>query len=914
MAIYGNMVVPSKAAGGALPTDNSDRNVYVPGTDVSARYSDAGGVLAAQGQQKAAEGLGNLGKGLGALAGMGMALYTRQRRIEHAEAMEAVSRLQTEYIEKQREWSQIKGANAIGMEELKSRWWDEAMPRYTENLSDYGKRYFNLNADRIGAQADTFIQSHQEREINQYETAQLKVAMDSEANMINLDPYNQQQTSASIGRIQALIHQECVRKGLPPEVEQQMVRQAVGTAFGNAIAIQIQQGNLEGARQLFAQYQQIIPADQQAKLLDSYDSNARQLGAAQAANGDMRGLERTMRGGVPDTARGGESGSLLRRYESTGLDDISIDTGGSKSYGPYQFNSGGGHSGGTMHQWVASTRTSDPEIYKRLSPYRVGSKEFDAAFKALAADPAMRERLSRSMRQGFLDMYENPALRSINGSEYAAKFAGNPVFREVMDSTAVQHGPGMVRNIFDKAWSRTDKTGSEQQILSSLISNIYQERQAPGRFKRAAKEDPQIYVKMGKRYNSENAVAQRLLADYYRTGSMPQVQGLNVGAGGQPMSAQDKMAQRAAAGLPAEAPAGSGASAGAGGSSPQGSAPQPQSGGIQGLGMKPDTLLHFQSVLAPQAMANSWWKELETLPADKLDYEYDKRMQALQKENPVMASKVDSLVRPMVKRQKDIYKAESEQRVYDWAAKIADLDPIAQNNTIGQAVAAGSISQEEGARALLRVTGKKEDSPRTRTAVLEIKTKIDRGEITNRQQIEAAGINSKLTNAQINDCLEYQSKGGQKGAVQMTQINSAWKQWRRKNGETVKDGDMIPADLANYVYADMTPGKVPSEQELEKSIAEGMIKGKGLFGGKEAYKAWADNDNDWEIGDIPEGLKLEGVNSREQMWSRVDEWIYTQRPDLKRGQITDAMRRAALRELIGMPRWGLTEENARRAK
>lgn len=902
MAIYGNMVVPSKAAGGALPTDNSDRNVYVPGTEVSARYSDAGGVLAAQGAQKAAEGLGNLGKGLGALGSMGLAFYTRQRRIEHAEAMEAVARLQTEYVEKQREWSQIKGANAINMEELKSRWWDEAIPRYTQNLSDYGKRYFNLNADRVGAQADTFIQHHQEQQINQYETTQLKVAMDSEANMINLDPYNQQQTSASIGRIQALIHQDCLRKGLPPEVEQQMVRQAVGTAFGNAIAIQIQQGRLDGAQQLFAQYQQIIPADQQAKLLDAYDSNARQLGAAQAANGDMRGLERTMRGGVPYTARGGESGSLLRRYESTGLDDISIDTGGSKSYGPYQFNSGAGHRGGTMHQWVSGTRTSDPEIYKRLSPYRVGSKEFDAAFKALAADPAMRERLSLSMRQGFLDMYENPALRGINGSEYAAKFAGNPVFREVMDSTAVQHGPGMVRNIFDKAWSRTDKTGSEQQILSSLISNIYQERQAPGRFKRAAREDPQIYAKMGRRYSSENAVAQRLLADYYRTGSMPQVQGLNVGAGGQPMSAQDKMAQRAAAGLPAEAPAGSGASAGAGGSSPQGNVPQPQSGGIQGLGMKPDTLLHFQSVLAPQAMANSMWKELEALPADKLDYEYDKRMQALQKENPVMASKVDSLVRPMVKRQKDIYKAESEQRVGDWGVKVKGLDPLAVRDTLNKAVAAGQITEEEAAKVYDRTVGsKRTPSTENREAVVEIKRLIDRGArgekggITERGQVESAAINGRLTDAQTNDCLEYLDKGGQRSIVDVTRIEKVWKQYREDQGESVSSKDKIPPALVDFVYADMTPGKIPSTQELRNSIAKGYIRGKAMFGKNYAYEAAAKGDKDWF-----------DARMTDDDWKNVTKWIETNWPDVKK-PYTFALMKEASRKMQGMP-WGVKNE------
>jgi len=1035
MAIYGNMVVPSKAAGGALPTDNSDRNVYVPGTEVSARYSDAGGVLAAQGQQKAAEGLGNLGKGLGALGGMGLAFYTRQRRIEHAEAMEAVARLQTEYIEKQREWSQIKGANAINMEELKSRWWDEAIPRYTEGLSDYGKRYFNLNADRVGAMADTFIQHHQEQQINQYESTQLKVAMDSESNMINLDPYNQQQTSASIGRIQALIHQDCMRKGLPPEVEQQMVRQAVGTAFGNAIAIQIQQGRLDGAQQLFAQYQGYIPADQQSKLLDSYDSSVRQRGASLAQLGDTRGLESLLHG----AAGGGVAGSFDqaiaaraaqyngRKYGGVGGFDCSayIRTIGKDQVAP-QYRSI--FDGSSEHMLDTAGRLSG-HLY-RGSEVNAGTITSGGWLIGIAEPNAKHVRATKSerpndighvamtfMQNGVVMVTENASgagVRSMPLAQYLDTYKGRKLFAanlNALQQAGAQRGSGGTVNVLPQYKPMLEQAAQQAGVDPVLLQAIAMQESDGGRDLRTSRagavglmqimpsvakeiggnrDNMQDNIRMGAQYfakmlkMSGGDVREALLRYNWGPGNvdawkktgkgvngqeMPQeaqeyadkvlghIKGGTAGAQAQPAQAMPavKMSKEAketydawkgmhlnpaqlmemAQGMASSSDKAKSqrgreilaalqseqqgqASAPAQAAMPQGGVQPALPGvgggaGVSGLGVKPDTQLHFQSVLAPQAMANSMWKELEAVPADRLDYEYDKRMQAMQKENPALYSKVDSLVRPMVKHQKDIYKAESEQRVYDWAAKIASLDPIAQNNTIGQAVAAGTISQEEGARALLRVTGKKEDNINTRASVLEIKMKIDRGEITSRQQIEAAAVNSKLTNAQINDCLEYQSKGGQKGIVQMTQINNAWKQWKRKQGDTVKDGDMIPADLANYVYADMTPGKIPSEQELEKSIAEGMVKGKGWFG-KEAYKAWADNDSDWEIGDIPEGLKLEGVTSREQMWSRVDEWIYTQRPDLKRGQITDAMRRAALRELIGMPRWGLTEENARRAR
>lgn len=277
MAIYGNMVVPSKAAGGALPTDDSDRRVYVPGSEVSGRFSDQGGVLAGQAAQQAAvaagksmEGLGNLGKGIGALGSMGLAFYTRQRRIEHAEAMEAVANLQTEYLEKQREWSQIKGANALNMEELKSRWWDEAIPRLTQNLSDYGKRYFNLNADRVGAQADTYIQNHQEREIKGYEDQQFKIAMDAEGNQIAANISDPAAVNASLGRLRALWDRQCLRDGTPDDAREAGWRAMVGKAMGNAIGVRISMGDLDGANRLMMQYGASVSPEDQAKLRSSW--------------------------------------------------------------------------------------------------------------------------------------------------------------------------------------------------------------------------------------------------------------------------------------------------------------------------------------------------------------------------------------------------------------------------------------------------------------------------------------------------------------------------------------------------------------------------------------------------------------------------------------------------------------------
>lgn len=302
MAIYGNMVVPSKAGGG-LPASSAGEQIYVPGQGVTARFSTEGarqaqaaGAIAEQGSRANAQALGDLGRGIGRLGGMFGAIEERSRRLDQARAQESLAMLQNELQEKEREWSRIKGAGTANMEELKSRWWDEAMPRLTQGLGEHGKRYFNLHANRVGVMADTFIQSHQERETQAFESQQMKLAMDAESNMLSLNPFDDTSTAASLGRIRGLIEQEGLRKGWTPEMVEQAFRQAAGTAWGNAMAVQISQGNLEGANRLMAQYGSWLPADQRAKLNVSWNDSLRMQAAGLAQAGDVEGIRRLMQG------------------------------------------------------------------------------------------------------------------------------------------------------------------------------------------------------------------------------------------------------------------------------------------------------------------------------------------------------------------------------------------------------------------------------------------------------------------------------------------------------------------------------------------------------------------------------------------------------------------------------------------
>ena len=350
MAIYGNMVVPSRPGGGALPTSNAGGEIYVPGQGVSGRLSEAGAQafaragdiqagaarigsqtaeMAMQGVRANGQALGEFARGLKGLGGMFAAIEDRNRRLEIAEAQEAFSRLQTEYIEKQREWSQIKGANTVHMEELKSKWWDEAMPRLTQGLGEYGRRYFNSHADRVGAMADTFIHNHQERETQSFESQQMKLAMDSEANMLALNPFDSGATAQSLGRMRGLIEQEGIRKGWTPEMVEQAFRQAAGTAWGNAMAVQISQGNLDGANRLMAQYGAWLPAEQRAKLNIAWNDGLRQQAAGLAQAGNVTQLRALIQGAgarTLDAALEAGAGATVGQKYTWGENDCSGHT------------------------------------------------------------------------------------------------------------------------------------------------------------------------------------------------------------------------------------------------------------------------------------------------------------------------------------------------------------------------------------------------------------------------------------------------------------------------------------------------------------------------------------------------------------------------------------------------------------
>ena len=364
MAIYGNMVVPSKAAGGALPTDNSDRNVYQPGADVSARYSDAGGVLAAQAQGREADGLQGLARGIGALGPMFVGLYDRHRRLDMAKAEEAYARLQIEGTEERTRLSRLKGANAIGADgkslDVEAQWRDwytKAKARHSQGLGDAGLRYFNLHADQFNAHQASGVHSYFEQQLGQYEDTQIKFAMDAEASTLAANPFDSAATATSTGRIRGLVHQQAVRNGWSADMEAQAYRSAVGRMWGNAIAIQISQGQFGNAQQLLQQHGAVLSADDVAKLNTAYNSGVVQYANNLAQAGNWQGLGQLQNGMVAGTGWNQSIAAEAARRRGT----------------PYKFGTMNDCSGYQTQLW--SPYIQDPAVRAKLFPGGRGTSE-----------------------------------------------------------------------------------------------------------------------------------------------------------------------------------------------------------------------------------------------------------------------------------------------------------------------------------------------------------------------------------------------------------------------------------------------------------------------------------------------------------------------------------------------------------
>ncbi|MBZ4418617.1 LysM peptidoglycan-binding domain-containing protein [Myxococcus sp. RHSTA-1-4] len=167
---------------------------------------------------------------------------------------------------------------------------------------------------------------------------------------------------------------------------------------------------------------------------------------------------------------GEELGSLSRRHESNG-NPATVSSGkgdkGGVSYGAYQFES----TSGSVNRFVASLKDSHPQFYQALAGKKPATEEFNAAWKELA----------RKDPQGFLEAQHDAVqgkYYEVAAGELHEKLgldvgARSKALRDVVWSTAVQHGPHGADDIFKAAL----KGRSPSQVSDEeLIQSVYAER------------------------------------------------------------------------------------------------------------------------------------------------------------------------------------------------------------------------------------------------------------------------------------------------------------------------------------------------------------------------------------------------------------------------------------------------------
>lgn len=373
MAIYGNMVVPSRPGGGALPTNGETPATYVPGSTVNARFSDAGAQIAGQAAQQSAKGLGDVAWGVGRLAPMFGAFAERADRLDMAKAQEAVSRLQIEGIEERTRLSRLKGAAAVGadgkaldVEEQWRNWYAQARAKHAEGLGERGRRYFELHADNYNVQQQAWAAQYAEQQLGRFQDQQLAFAVDAEASVIGQDPTNAQAVTASLGRINALIDQKAARMGWTPDMAAQAKQAAAGQAMGNAMLQQMQLGRPEVAYALFGQYGHLLNQQQYVQVFQAYQQALLVQGKIAMQGNDWRAL------------------GMLGGQSSKGL-DMYIEAATSRKAGtPYEYGTKRDCSGHTSEMWQGApiNPAKREEIFGKPGAHVTSEEIVDRAAKA----------------------------------------------------------------------------------------------------------------------------------------------------------------------------------------------------------------------------------------------------------------------------------------------------------------------------------------------------------------------------------------------------------------------------------------------------------------------------------------------------------------------------------------------------
>jgi RNase P/RNase MRP subunit p29 len=209
-----------------------------------------------------------------------------------------------------------------------------------------------------------------------------------------------------------------------------------------------------------------------------------------------------------------ELGSLSARYESRG-DSATIgwDSTGGWSYGTYQLAA----ETGAMNEFHAWLATNHPSLESQLSAAggaagaRAGTEAYKAAWTQVMATPEGAE----AQHEYAVIQYFVPGNRLIKNRTGLDCTLRSVTVQNVVWSSAIQHGPGGARNIFQRALAALNYPPNEvtdtQPTDAALIRAVYTERRSGNGTKYFGRSTAAVRESVVNRFHNEEADALRAL-------------------------------------------------------------------------------------------------------------------------------------------------------------------------------------------------------------------------------------------------------------------------------------------------------------------------------------------------------------------------------------------------------------------
>lgn len=199
-------------------------------------------------------------------------------------------------------------------------------------------------------------------------------------------------------------------------------------------------------------------------------------------------------------------GKLSARFESggDGIAAIGYDSTGGTSYGKYQIAS----RVGSMKSFLEFLDSEAPDLSKRLrkaGPANTGSRRGAMPNEWRAIAKEQPERFERLQEAFIHASHYKPALDAIEKSTGIDSSSLSAAMREVIWSTAVQHGPNGAARIFARADGISGKA-SEASYERKLINNVYNLR--AGQFGSSSR---QVREAVQNRFRQEKQLALNML-------------------------------------------------------------------------------------------------------------------------------------------------------------------------------------------------------------------------------------------------------------------------------------------------------------------------------------------------------------------------------------------------------------------